>query len=115
MRAKWVFLAGLGVGYVLGSRAGRERYEQLVAAARRVKDNPTLQEAAGLIQAQAGRLVHTGRDALSEKIGDTRLGHTRIAERLFGTEPYRPETSGSGAHHSHHRRDGASHSGGTSG
>jgi len=28
-------LLAFGVGYVLGSRAGRERYEQLLAAAKR--------------------------------------------------------------------------------
>ncbi|MGA8115889.1 MAG: hypothetical protein WCA46_19705 [Actinocatenispora sp.] len=111
MRAKMVFLAGLGIGYVLGTRAGRERYEQLVATARRVKDNPTVQETAGLVQARAGRLAHTGRDVITEKIGerisDTRLGHTRIAERLFGSEPYSPDKVGS--ERSHQRRNGASH------
>jgi hypothetical protein len=28
-------LVAFGIGYVLGSRAGRERYEQLLAAAKR--------------------------------------------------------------------------------
>ena len=31
MKKKLYFLVGVGVGYVLGSRAGRERYEQLKA------------------------------------------------------------------------------------
>ena len=34
------FLLGAGVGYVLGTRAGRERYEQLSRAYRRVADHP---------------------------------------------------------------------------
>lgn len=29
MRGKILFLVGLGVGYVLGTKAGRERYEQI--------------------------------------------------------------------------------------
>ena len=29
MKGKILFLTGLGVGYVLGTRAGRERYEQI--------------------------------------------------------------------------------------
>ncbi len=112
MRAKWVLIAGIGVGYVLGSRAGRERYEQLMATARRVKDNPTVQETAGVVQAQAGRLAHSGRDVLNAKIGgrlsDTRLGQTKIAERLFGTQPYAPEGfTGNGR--TPERRNGASH------
>lgn len=32
------------VGYVLGSRAGRGRYEQIKGLAVKVKDNPTVQE-----------------------------------------------------------------------
>ena len=106
MKGKWAFFVGLGVGYVLGSRAGRQRYEQIVAAARRVKDNPTLQEAAGLAQAQAGRLVGSGKDVLAEKLADSKLGHTKIAERLFGTQPYQPE--GFGGHHAD-RPNGAIH------
>lgn len=112
MRAKLVFLAGMGVGYVLGSRAGRERYEQLMVVARRVKDSPTVQETAGLVQARAGKLAHTGREAITGKIGerisDTRLGHTRIAERLFGSEPYTPRPGAGGREHQ--RRNGARHS-----
>ena len=40
------FVAGIGVGYVLGSRAGRERYEQIKRWSRRVADNPAVQGAA---------------------------------------------------------------------
>nr|BFE60441.1 hypothetical protein GCM10020063_049670 [Dactylosporangium thailandense] len=34
--------AGLAVGYVLGTRAGRAKYEQIVDNARQVRANPTL-------------------------------------------------------------------------
>ena len=33
MRGKLMLVAGLAVGYVLGSRAGRERYDQIARAA----------------------------------------------------------------------------------
>lgn len=33
-----------GVGYVLGTRAGRDRYEQIKGLATKVKDNPTVQQ-----------------------------------------------------------------------
>ena len=33
MRGKILFAAGLAVGYVLGTRAGRERYEEIKRAA----------------------------------------------------------------------------------
>lgn len=47
------FLLGMAVGYVLGSRAGRERYEDIVAVARRVAGSQTIQATAGVLQAQA--------------------------------------------------------------
>jgi hypothetical protein len=37
--------AGVAVGYVLGSRAGREKYEEIAAAARRFAGSPTVQDA----------------------------------------------------------------------
>ena len=46
------FVAGAAVGYVLGSRAGRERYEQIKRWSTRVADNPAVQGAAGLVRAQ---------------------------------------------------------------
>ncbi len=51
--AKLSFLAGLGAGYVLGSRAGRERYEQIRRAWSQAKDDPRLQSVAGMAQARA--------------------------------------------------------------
>ncbi|WP_433497247.1 YtxH domain-containing protein [Sphaerimonospora sp. CA-214678] len=57
MRYKMMFAAGLTVGYVLGTRAGRERYEQIKRMAQRVADSPTVQEAAGLVGAQAAKMV----------------------------------------------------------
>jgi len=37
-------LAAFGLGYVLGARAGRERYDQLMRGMRRVRDDPRVQE-----------------------------------------------------------------------
>lgn len=51
--AKLSFLAGFGAGYVLGSRAGRERYEQIRRGWEHAKDDPRLQSIAGVAQARA--------------------------------------------------------------
>ena len=51
--AKLPFLCGLGAGYVLGARAGRERYEQIRRAWAQAKDDPRLQSVAGMAQARA--------------------------------------------------------------
>ncbi len=39
-----MFVAGLAVGFVLGTRAGRERYEQMVKYGRQVAESPTVQK-----------------------------------------------------------------------
>jgi hypothetical protein len=46
------FMTGLAIGFVAGTRAGRERYDQMVKAAKTAKESPAFQQAAGAIQAQ---------------------------------------------------------------
>ncbi|MGZ4508198.1 MAG: hypothetical protein ACXVX8_02755 [Blastococcus sp.] len=55
--AKLSFLAGFGAGYVLGARAGRERYEQIRRGWENAKDDPRLQSLAGMAQARADDVV----------------------------------------------------------
>ena len=43
---KYAALLFIGIGYVLGARAGRERYEQIKGFAQRVQSNPTVQQTA---------------------------------------------------------------------
>lgn len=75
------FLLGTGVGYVLGARAGRERYEQLARAYRRVADNPSVQAAAGVARAKAGEAVQAGVTVAKEKVAPLRSpqGHEPVA------------------------------------
>ena len=44
MKGKILFLAGLGIGYVLGTRAGRERYESLKKSAAKLWNDPRVQK-----------------------------------------------------------------------
>jgi len=70
MRGKLMFLSGLAAGFVLGSRAGREKYEEIRANAKKVWEHPTVQEAAGVAQAQANKLYTEGKDKLDQsKLG----------------------------------------------
>jgi hypothetical protein len=75
---KLTLLTFFGAGYVLGARAGRERYEQIVATASRVKGNPTVQAAASRAQetvaAQAPVVASAVKDTVKDakdKVGDT--------------------------------------------
>ena len=63
--SKSSFLVGTLVGYVLGSRAGRGRYEEIVAIARRVAGSQTIQATAGVLQAQAYEIADRARHRLS--------------------------------------------------
>lgn len=73
MRGKLWFIGGLAAGFVLGARAGREKYEQLLQQGRKLLENPTIQEAAGVAQAQANRLYTEGKE---------RLSHTKLGEKM---------------------------------
>lgn len=81
---KFSFLLGLAVGYVLGSRAGRQRYEQLLRAWRQVRDNPSVQEAAGLVQARADNVVGAVKSRIGSESPD-RLSSAGQAQRLNGS------------------------------
>ena len=83
MRGKLLFLGGLAAGFVLGTRAGREKYEELVQAARKVKENPTVQEAKGVVQEQASRLVSGGKEMVADKLSNSRFAETPIGEKVL--------------------------------
>ena len=44
MQGRILFVAGAGIGYVLGARAGRRRYEQIKSAADRVWNDRNVQK-----------------------------------------------------------------------
>jgi hypothetical protein len=68
MRYRVTFAAGLAAGFVMGTRAGRERYEQLKRMARRAADSPRVQQAAGAAAAQATGLAKTATSKLTDKV-----------------------------------------------
>ncbi|AEW93903.1 MULTISPECIES: hypothetical protein [Streptomycetaceae] len=80
MRYRLTFITGVAVGYVLGARAGRERYEQLRKAAQGVAQNPAVRnsvEAVGLQgRALAGKVGAKVGDRLPGSVTD-RVRHLR--------------------------------------
>jgi len=65
---KLAYVAGLITGYVLGSRAGRDRYEQLAKSARGVIRHP----AAIRARTKVKGTIRSGIDAAAAKVG---FGH----------------------------------------
>jgi hypothetical protein len=71
MRYKLTFVAGFAAGYVAGARAGQERYEQIARLVRGLRENPTVQGAAGILQAQATDLAGVARHKARTKVAQT--------------------------------------------
>lgn len=86
---KLSFLVGAAVGYVLGARAGRERYETIVRVARRVVGSQTVQSTAGV--------VHARFDTAAQRARET------VTARLHGAMPANVNVNGNGngPHKSH--------------
>lgn len=72
---KLPLLAAAGVGYVLGSKAGRGRYEQIRSGARRVAQNPRVQSASSRATDAVKDTVTTAATTAAGKVADkTGLG-----------------------------------------
>jgi hypothetical protein len=69
MRYRFVFFAGLGIGFVLGARAGPERYEQLRKLARKTADSPAVQQAAAALQAKATSYAKAAGGKVADRAG----------------------------------------------
>ncbi len=66
---KVTFVLGLSAGYLLGARDGRARYEQIMRAGQGVKASPVVQEAVGVVQAQAVQLFSAAKSEVSSQPG----------------------------------------------
>ena len=62
MRFKSGFLVGLGAGYVLGTKAGEERYQQIVEATSKLRENPGVQRLTG----EVTKTVSVGKERVAE-------------------------------------------------
>jgi outer membrane murein-binding lipoprotein Lpp len=76
MKNKLLLAAGIAAGYVLGARAGRQRYDQIANAARKFADNPKVQQTASQLSQQASDTVSKVSSSVGGKVGD------RIPARL---------------------------------
>ena len=98
------FFAGLALGYVLGAQAGRERYDQMKRLARRAAESPSVQQAAGALQAQATATARSARDAATGRVrhGVARVSRHRTPDQSAAAAADAP---GNGAH-GHHNGSG---------
>lgn len=79
---------GLGVGYVLGARAGRARYEEIKKAAAGFLQRPDVQEALGKARASAPAPLQQGIDKLTASgSGGSATGNAATSTRTTGAGP----------------------------
>lgn len=70
MPKKLGFLLGVGTGYVLGARAGRQRYEQIMTKVRGVAKDPRVQQKASQAQHLAQEKAGQAGQVVKEKAGE---------------------------------------------
>ncbi|MGW2339901.1 YtxH domain-containing protein [Streptomyces sp. NPDC001661] len=88
MRYRLTFIAGLALGYVLGTRAGRERYEKLKKSAREIAQNPAVRNTAETAAQQtrnvAGKAFHSVSEKVESKVPDSVADRVRTLRERGG-------------------------------
>lgn len=77
MGKKLLVLTALGVGYVLGAKAGNERYEQIKKYATKTGILPLLEKAKDTVNDKAQTVIKTQGEKITDTIAET------VKERLF--------------------------------
>jgi hypothetical protein len=91
---RMTFAAGFAAGFVVGTRAGREKYDQMVKFARATAEHPAVQQAAGVVQAQATGLAQKVGGQLQEKV--PQMAHS-AAQSVGGHMPGMKNKNGNGS------------------
>lgn len=81
MGKKLGFLLGIGAGYVLGTRAGRERYESIKETTKWLWHAPMVERPVTAARSKMGGVIKQQGEAVTDKVADA------VKERLFGTPP----------------------------
>ncbi len=81
--SKLSLLAAAGAGYVLGARAGRQRYDQIAATARKVAGNPKVQSVAHRAQGAAAQQASAAAGAAKDKVA---AAASTAADKVRGTD-----------------------------
>lgn len=97
--SKLTMLAAAGVGYVLGARAGRERYDQLTQTFNKVKNDPRVQEktqqATDVVKEKAPIVADTAKAKANEAAGKASGAAGAAKDKIGGSEK-KAEAAGEG-------------------
>ena len=76
MRGKFLFIVGLAIGYVFGTRAGRKRYEQIKSAAQNIWESEPVQWS-----------VKQAQDAVGDVAEEAMTAAKRVIHQVPGDKP----------------------------
>lgn len=68
MFKKLTLAAAVGAGYVLGAKAGKERYAQIEAKVREIAGMPAVQSATATVKDTASSVADTAKATVSDKV-----------------------------------------------
>lgn len=94
MFKKPALLTAFGIGYLLGARAGRERYDAIVAKAQGLWHDPRVQQKAHQARVVAEEKADTARHAVQDKMP----GHTTSATSPSTTTSTTTSTTSTPSH-----------------
>jgi SLT domain-containing protein len=80
MMKKLMLLGAGAVGYVLGAKAGRERYDQIAEQARKLRNNPTVQD-------KVDQAKHAAKDAADTAVVKAKEQANGGSSTPAGTSP----------------------------
>ena len=76
MFRKLTLAAAAGAGYVLGAKAGKERYNQIEAKFREIAGMPAVQNATATVKETASTVADSAKSTVSDKVGGGTGGST---------------------------------------
>ncbi len=68
MIKKLTLLVGVGAGYVLGAKAGTQRYEQIMGKVNELMGKPAVQNATDSLASSAGQLADKAKSTVNDKV-----------------------------------------------
>ena len=86
MIRKLTLAVGFGAGYVLGAKAGKERYRQIESKARELLGRPAVQDFTSNVSSTASAAADKAKTTVNEKV-------EAVADKVDSTAPSRSATS----------------------